>query len=98
MTLWERLFVKGFEECYIENANLVFTKETIDDPIDGMPRDTIMVMHKGTVLAIDLGKENGISEIMSAILRYQGIIWVDDIPYDVDIRQSARSRHEEEWL
>lgn len=96
MSLWDRIVNRGFKNCEVSGKNKpigIYSPIDIVDPIDGkhITGMRITVIDKDDdqgSFCIEVDYEEGLSDLMSAIVRCSdGMITVDDEIYEIDIRR-----------
>lgn len=96
MSLWDRIVIKGFKNCEVSSKNKpigIYSPIDIVDPIDGKPQKNmrITVIDETDIqgsFCIEVDYEEGLSDLMSAIIRCDdGMVTVDDEIYEIDIRR-----------
>ena len=96
MSLWDRIVIKGFKNCEVSSKNKpigIYSLIDIVDPITGESRKRIRIriIDKDDVqgsFCIEVDYEEGLSDLMSAIVRCDdGMVTVDDEIYEIDIRR-----------
>lgn len=96
MSLWDRIVNQGFKNCEVSGKNEPIAIYSVIDAVDTITGESIKRMRITVIdkddtqgsYCIEVDYEEGLSDLMAAIVRYtDSMITVDDKIYEIDIRR-----------